>query len=90
MTLLMSENFLRHTEKVDGQSVRQLKIFISRLGSAQLCINLGLKVVFTGLYRMQVLQRYDGHIASYRSTYILIGATTLHQRKSFARYVIRN
>ena len=31
MTLLMSENFVRRTEKSAGQSVRQLKIFISKL-----------------------------------------------------------
>ena len=28
---IISENFVRRTEKVVGQSVRQLKIFISRL-----------------------------------------------------------
>ncbi len=29
---IMSENFVRRAEEVAGQSVRQLKIFISRLG----------------------------------------------------------
>ena len=30
---IISENFVRHTEEVAGQSVRQLKIFLSRLAN---------------------------------------------------------